>query len=243
MNIFIKTLIAFTFSISIFATTDILVGAYHFPPFYMKKNGAKSGILLEMIQELNKVQDKYRFKIVETSARRRYRDFTSNRFDMIFFESPKWGWSERKINYVMTPPFSLGGEKFIALKRDRNQSYLKQLEKKTILLFDGYHYGFLDYEIKKDFNAKLTYTNSHEGNILSILKGRGDIAIVTESYLNLFFDNNSQFKDKLIISEHYDQEYDHRVIMTKTSHISKDMMMSLLIKIKDMPCCRKVFKF
>ncbi|MFG1494270.1 hypothetical protein [Halobacteriovorax sp. ZH4_bin.1] len=243
MNIFTKVLIAFSFSISIFAAKDILVGAYHFPPFYMKKNGEKSGVLLEMIEELNKVQNKYHFKIIETSARRRYRDFTSSRYDLIFFESPKWGWSDHQISYVMTPPFSFGGEKFIALKKDRNQNYLKQLKKKMILLFDGYHYGFLDYEVDKSFNAKIVYTNSHEGNILSILKGRGDIAIVTESYLDIFFDKNSELKDKLIISEHYDQVYDHRVIMTKSSHISKDMMMSLLKQIKDRPCCRKLFKF
>ncbi|EPZ52077.1 ABC transporter, substrate-binding protein, family 3 [Bacteriovorax sp. BAL6_X] len=243
MNSFIKFLIAFSFSISIFAIKDILVGAYHFPPFYIKKHGAQSGVLFEIIEELNKVQNKYRFKIIETSARRRYRDFTSNQFDMILFESPKWGWRERHIDYVMTPPFSFGGEKVIALKEGRNQTYLKQLEKKTILLFDGYHYGFLDYKINKKFDAKIIYTNSHEGNILSLLKGRGDIAIVTESYLNIFFEKNSEVREKLIISEHYDQKYDHRVLLTKSSRISKDMVMSLLRQIKDRSCCRKLFKF
>ncbi|WP_158246761.1 ABC transporter substrate-binding protein [Halobacteriovorax sp. DA5] len=240
MNYFTKYALIFAFSTSLFAAKEVQVGAYQFPPFYISKNGKKSGLVYEVIKELNKVQSEYRFKIVETSARRRYRDFTTKRFDLILFESPKWGWEERGIKYDMTPSFLKGGEKFIAKKdKNRTHAYLRDLKKKSILLYDGYHYGFLDFDIDQKYDAKLIYTNSHEGNILSVLKGRGDIAVVTESYLTQFLEDNKNLKDKLIISTHYDQEYSHRALVTQDSIITSEKFYHFLKLIKDRPCCRQ----
>ena len=87
----------------------------------------------------------------------------------------------------------------------------------------GYHYGFADFisdekYLKETYN--IHFSRDHETNIRKVLEGRTDISIVTKSYLNLFLAKHPQFKNQLIISEKVDQEYNHRVLITKDSLIT-----------------------
>lgn len=243
MRYFLINFLILLCSLSIHAEVKVNVGAYNFPPFYL--HDSKDGLLNRLVKNLNKVQKKYRFEIKETSPERRYRDLENGEYDLIFFESAVWGWNERSILFQQTRPLFSGGEKYIAQK-DSNKGKSKNeifsdLETKNILLFNGFHYGFLGFTSGNPQKNNLIYTNSHRGNILNIIKGRGDIAVVTESYLIDFFKKNPELKEKVIISDKYDQKYNQSVIIRPYSPISKDELMGILEKVKRNPCCRDIF--
>ncbi len=196
---------------------QVQVGGYEFPPFVIVKDGKTTGLTFDFIRELNRFQNKYIFKFILTTPNRRYSDFNKKYFDLLFFESKHWGWDSYETE--SSNIFLKGGEVYIARHQPgRDQSYFKVLHNKKLLGILGYHYRFANFEsdptkLKKRFDIGLTST--HSGNILSIIFGRADIAIVTESYLKMFLFRHPHYRHKLIISEHYDQEYHHSILIRK----------------------------
>ena len=72
----------------------VKVGGYDFPPFAERNaQGEWSGLSLDLIELLNRSQTEYQFSFSPTSASRRHHDFDNDRFDLVFFESPRWGWA------------------------------------------------------------------------------------------------------------------------------------------------------
>ena len=75
------------------ALQEVRVGGYHFPPYLDKPESPyPQGLVPELLRALNAAQQQYRFVLVPTSATRRYRDLESGRFELMFFESTRWGW-------------------------------------------------------------------------------------------------------------------------------------------------------
>ena len=118
---------------SLSAAEKVNVGGYIFPPFVEKDNkGNISGITIDLIDSMNKIQDEYHFNFVLTSSRRRYVSFEEGEFDILFFESILWGWQETNIE--ATKVFLKGGEVFVALKsKAKNQNYFKIYLNYTII--------------------------------------------------------------------------------------------------------------
>ncbi|WII72070.1 transporter substrate-binding domain-containing protein [Bdellovibrio sp. 22V] len=186
----------------------VLVGGYEFPPYIMRKNGHVQGLTLDFIELLNQKQTKYAFTFVLTSPTRRYSDMKDGRFQIIPFESSTWGWSRELIE--SSKIFHEGGEVFITLKeKGKDQSYFKSLEGKTIKGIQGYHYEFVGLSTApkalKNFNIELTST--HDGNILSVLNKRAELAIVSKEYLDLYLQENPDVKERLLVSKDFDQIY------------------------------------
>lgn len=74
------------------AQEQIRIGAAHFPPYTVNpERDTDSGLLAQLIQALNALQDTYHFTLVPTSIPRRFRDFNEGRIDMAIFENPDWG--------------------------------------------------------------------------------------------------------------------------------------------------------
>lgn len=199
---------------SVFANQQVLkVGAYIFPPYFEKEDSEKSGALVDLITLLNRSQSEFKFEIYETSPKRRYQDFTNGKYDIIFFESPLWGWGDysEKITFhgndiVDQEVFITSHEKF----KKFGETYLTDLKGKSIGLFLGYHYKFAGYNsdetyLKKNFNAYVS--SSHIRNILSISKGRLDLAIVTKSFIDKYLFENPSLKETVYVSKVYDQQY------------------------------------
>jgi ABC-type amino acid transport substrate-binding protein len=57
-------------------------------------------------------------------------------------------------------------------------------------------------------------TSSNEGSIEMVLDGRGDVAVVSDAFLNWYLRKNPA-KRKLLISKKVDQHYLHTVIVRK----------------------------
>lgn len=219
----------------------IKVGAYDFPPFVLWQSGVPHGIVTEIVKELNSIQQNHKFQLVETSANRRYEDLQSKLYDVIFFESIKWGWENYPIN--ASNIFLVGGEVFIAKKfPNSNQAYFNQLKNKTIRGILGYHYGFASFSTDPKFLKQwnLELTNSHEGNIMAVLEDRSNLAIVTKEYLDLFLKRNPAAKSQLLISKKMDQVYQHTVLVRKDALITVGELNSLLDKLKKNQFFKKV---
>lgn len=199
------------------------VGGAFFPPYVAKAEQSQhAGLLPQLLDALNRAQRDFRFIVRPTSIPRRFQDFEQGRIDMSMFENPAWGWQGIAHNVV-----DMGledAEVFVArVEPQRGQEYFKRLRGKRLALFNGYHYGFADFNaepqfLAKNFNATLSY--SHDSNLLMVLHGRADIALATRSYVSDFLEYHRQYAGQLLISQRVDQRYQHRVLLRPAAPIS-----------------------
>jgi ABC-type amino acid transport substrate-binding protein len=207
------------------------VGAYHFPPYVVKPEGDRvGGLLPELLQALNQSQRDYRFTLVATSTMRRYRDLQNGRFDLILFESPGWGW--QGIAHAALDLHINDAEVYVArLQPGRDEHYFDNLNGKRMALYSGYHYGFADFNSDKQvltqqYNAVLTY--SHDSNLIMLLRGRADVAVVTRSYLRAYQQRYPEQSSALLVSRRVDQVYQHQALFRPLSAISPQAFADLL---------------
>lgn len=214
------------------ASQLVRVGGYDFPPYVDSKPGEGPDMLGRIIAQLNTLQSEYRFEFVPVAARRRYGDLVEARFDVMFFESPQWGWQGQGFPADFTKVFMTGGEVYITQAvAGRGQDYFDDLTGKRLVGILGYHYGFAGFEgdpeiLSRRFDIKLV--NQHRSSIELVLSGRRDIAVVTEAYLRRFLFDNPESQGKLLVSQRLDQSYEHRVLVRRGGPIGVAAMEALL---------------
>lgn len=226
------------------AVQVVRVGAAHFPPYTIRpENGADTGLLPELVQALNHSQSDYRFELVPTSIPRRFGDFKEGRTDMAIFENPDWGWKD--IPHTTVDMGLEDAEIFVAQKEPgRQQSYFADLKGKRLALYSGYHYEFANFNadpkyLAETYNATLTY--SHDSNLLMVLRGRADIALVTRSYLFDYLLRNDKVRDELLVSQRIDQIYHHYAILSPKAPITGEAFGKLLQGLRDSGQMLKIF--
>lgn len=214
----------------------IKVGAYHFPPYVSKpESEAPQGLLPDLLATLNAQQSDYQFVLVPTSVTRRFRDFQSARYDLIMFESPTWGWQN-------TPHETFDmqvqdAEVYVAkAAAGRGQEYFSQFSGKRLALYNGYHYGFAQFNadpeyLAKQFNAVLTY--SHDSNLLMVLRERADLTVVTRSYLHRYLLRYPEQRTQMLVSDRVDQVYRHQALLRPNAPISVEGLRGLLRQLRD----------
>jgi polar amino acid transport system substrate-binding protein len=214
---------------------EVKVGGYLFPPFVQMHGQEISGLTLDLIELFNQQQSQFQFNFVPTSPNRRYRDFKRGMYDVIFFESPQWGWQDTPIQ--TSDVFLKGGEVFFAVNREnRTQAYFDHLKDKRIVAILGYHYSFLNNEtnsktLKQHYDIKLM--NSPKTVINQVINDKADIGIATYSYLQGQMKHNPLVKDKIIIGDTFDQTYEHRVLIRKGHPLTPKYMNALLTQLKN----------
>lgn len=190
----------------------VAVGGYAFPPFVeLTSAGDWRGISLSLLHELNQMQDEYHFEFYPTSAGRRYADMQAGRYQLMLFENPAWGWPPGQVEGL--EGLVLGQEVFIARqKAGRDQSYFADRKNKSIALFSGYHYAFADYVTNKPFLRRqhnAVFTQSQESNVQMVLRGRVDLGVVTDAWLENYFERYPQYREQILVSDEPDQLYQH----------------------------------
>ncbi len=219
--------------------TEITVGVYHFPPIAsVDANGKPSGLLGDLLQELEQANPAVSFRVFHTSPKRRYLDFEAGLYDVIFFESPGWGWTKRNVD--ISRPILADEELYVALKKPgRDDSFFDDLEQRSIVAISGYHYGFTGYEtdnsvLEQKFNIESP--DSHSRNINLIKADRpsvAEVAIVSHSYLQRHLARHPEDWDKLLVSREPDQRYQLSIIARKGGAASADEMLRLLAPLVD----------
>lgn len=212
----------------------IKVGGYNFPPF-VEKDG-QSGIVSNLIRNLNKNQDKYNFIFVSTSANRRYRDLKDQKMDLIFFEDESWSWDSSETSYLKTGVILNGGEMFVALnKGSRDQKYFDSFVGKKIRGIFGYHYNFSNMKTDPELLRKkgISLGQSNEENLKDLLEERIDIIVMNSFVIEKKLKEDKSLKEKILISSKKDQTYQLRVILNKQSKITPEEIEKLtLVNIK-----------
>jgi ABC-type amino acid transport substrate-binding protein len=222
----------------------VRVGAAHFPPYTVRpESGADTGLLPQLVAALNALQSDYRFVLVPTSIPRRFGDFKQGRVDMAIFENPNWGW--RDIPHTSVAMGLEDAEIFVAQRLpNRQQDYFADIADKRLALFSGYHYEFAHFNadpkfLAQNYNATVTY--SHDSNLLMVLRGRADIALVTRSYLSDYLLRNEKVGEQLLVSERIDQIYHHYAILRPAAPISGEAFGTLLRNLRDGGQMLKIF--
>lgn len=223
----------------------VRIGAAHFPPYTVRpEQGADTGILPQLVEALNTLQSDYQFVLVPTSIPRRFRDFEQGRVDMAIFENPDWGW--QGIAHTSVDMGLEDAEIFVAQREpDRDQQYFADLAGKRLAVFSGYHYAFANFNadpkyLAEHFNATLTY--SHDSNLLMVVRGRADIALVTRSYLSDFMVRNTDMAGKFLVSERIDQVYHHYALLRPKAPITGEAFAALLKQLRDNGQMLKIFE-
>lgn len=200
-----------------FAKVPVRVGAYEFPPYVQFQQDQATGLLVELITQLNQLQQEYHFELVMTTAIRRHQDFQQGLFDAIFFEDINWGWQQRGLKLQQSPAFAQADEVFIALKSNaKSQHWFADLNGKSIAGILGYHYRIADYQTDPELLSSrylLIPVSDHHASIELVLKERTDTAIVTRSFLSQYLDLQPQYREILLISERIDQSYQHQLLL------------------------------
>jgi ABC-type amino acid transport substrate-binding protein len=226
----------------------VRIGAAHFPPYTVRpESGADTGLLPQLVEALNALQSDYQFVLVPTSIPRRFGDFKQGRIDMAIFENPAWGWKDiphTDVDMGLEDAEIFVAQRQLAGRAVRQQDYFADLTGKRLALFSGYHYEFANFNaepqyLAKNYNATLTY--SHDSNLLMVLRGRADIALVTRSYLNDYFLRNLNVANELLVSDRIDQIYHHYAILRLAAPISGDAFGKLLQGLRDNGQMLKIF--
>lgn len=222
-------LAGFLLSTNTLAGEVVKVGIYDFPPYVFMANKA-IGITEKMITAMNTFQNKYEFVAVPTTARRRYKDFENNKFDMLMFESIKWGWQDFPV--IASQVFITGAEVYVSkAEPGRGQEYFSSFTNKTLIGVFGYNYQFASFHSEPDFLTKhinFVYTNSQQQSLQLILNNRGDIAILSKEYVKYYFERAPHAKTQLLISDKIDQIYQHTILVRKHTTPSIEYINTLL---------------
>lgn len=214
----------------------VRVGGYVFPPFVNEVSGGRwSGLTLDVLGALNRMQDQYEFVFYPTSARRRFRDFKQGHYDVMLFESPQWGWQHEAVDSLPSP--LAGREVFIARAVEgRGQEYFNDRQGKRIALFSGYHYAFAGFDSDREYlrtqhNAVMTF--SHESKIRMVLRGRVELSVVGETFLEHYLAKHPVYREQLLISQEPDQEYRHALIVRRGAQPEVALLGELFAQLDD----------
>ncbi len=226
--------IAVGYTQTVQSETTINVGGYVFPPFLDIQNQQYTGILIDTIQAFNKSQTQYKFKFTSTSSKRRYHDLSSGRFDVIMFESEKWGWDSQPVHASST--LLTNSEIYIAKRQQqRSQQFFESIQDRKLVAVLGYHYRFANYMSNADylnelFNIRLV--SSMETVINQIIHGQADIGVVTYTYLKYFYKQHPLIEPQILIGDVVDHQYEQKAILAKNRNITLDQLNEIISKVQ-----------
>ena len=236
-------LVGWVLAFTVAAQTPVVVkvGVYPFLPF----SDGSAGLTHELVDALNSFQSEYRFETVSTSANRRYRDMADGVYSHIFFENIKWGWPRGQVE--ATKVYLQGdGEVFVArAQRGRGQEYFQSLTDKDLMVVLGYHYAFADFEatpglLRKRFS--ITFSTDNAVILHNLLAGRGDVAVLTKSYLGKYLTENPQDRGLLLLSDRMDQTYAHTALVAKGARPSAQEVNRILVQMESAGVLPKLWK-
>jgi polar amino acid transport system substrate-binding protein len=229
---FYATLVSYLLSTCALGADVVKVGVYDFPP-YAFISDKTTGITIQMIAAMNKLQLKYEFIAVPTTAIRRYSDFEKEKFDMMIFESKHWGWEKYPV--AASQAFVTGAEVYVTqAKSGRGQEFFSDFKNKAMIGVLGYHYQFAGFNAEQKYlesNFNILQTNSQKKSLELILNNRGEIAVLSKEYLKYHLSHSPKDNNKLLISRKFDQIYQHTILVRQNSTPSISYINKLLTKI------------
>ena len=100
--------------------------------------------------------------------------------------------------------------------RPRPQRFFDDPSQHHLIGVTGYHYGVGQFNADPVYlqrKLNITLVKDNVSALQALLKGRGEVAILNVSYLNQYLLANPDTADQLLISQKWDQQYQHRAIL------------------------------
>lgn len=231
MSRFLLLFAALLCSFPLAAQTTVYVAAYDYPPYF--SDILETDLTRELVKRLNEHQDNYEFVIQVIPPSARYQALSENGCcDVIFFESPSWGWVNRGIDIESTFPLVQGRERLVTVKRTgRSQKFFNSFEGKSLAGVKGYHYliaGELkaSSELKKDYTVYLA--DSRITNIRMVLGGRVDLTTVNDELLAALEGSKQINIERLLLAEKADFIYELHLLVGTSDTIEASTLQRLL---------------
>lgn len=185
---------------------------------------------------LNEHQDDYQFLIQVIPPTSRYNALSQGGCcEVIFFESPRWGWDKSGVSYKKTIPLVKGKERLVTVKKPgRTQAFFDNYEGKTLGGVKGYHY-LLGGELIASDEVKEKYTiylaNSRIINLRMVLGGRVDLTVVNDELLAALDGSNQVKIENLLISDEASHEYTLHLLVGENKKITVETLQQLLTEL------------
>lgn len=213
------------------AQTKIYVAAYDYPPYF--SDILETDLTRELVRRLNEHQSNYEFIIEVIPPSGRYEALSvGGCCDVIFFESPSWGWRNHDVEIETTFPLVRGKERLVTAKKaGRAQSFFNSYEGKRFAGVKGYHYliaGELKAsdELKQEFTVYLA--DSRITNIRMVLGGRVDLTTVNDELLAAL-EGSQQIKvENLLLAENTDFQYELHLLVGHSKKIEASTLQRML---------------
>ncbi|WP_419715198.1 hypothetical protein [Kiloniella laminariae] len=159
--------------------------------------------------------------------------FKKGAYDVSLFDHIEWGWDRSQVE--ATRRYLTGGERYITLSGSEvHPDFFDDLSDKKIGAILGYHYRFSDYEadpaaLSQKFDISLV---TNQMQILKmVLSKRVQVGVMTESFLEYYFQSHQEMRSVLLISDHYDQPYNFVGIVRKNGPISAAQLEKILFSV------------
>lgn len=214
------------------AKKDISVYTYHnHAPFIVND----SGLTYDLIDYLNKGQDKYKF-ILKVIPRKRLNYIlkpwinkecqNGKKCDknwLLLWVNHKWGFGKDSLeNFLWTPLFK--DSNAIISSKEKNFEYTgpKSLINKTLAGVGGHKYIGIDDLVKKGLITRIDGKNEVK-NLEVVYNNRADVTLLAKSAFDYYKKNNSRF-ETLYNSKTPHQEYQRNIM---TNSYNKDLIDTL----------------
>jgi len=155
-----------------------------------------------------------------------------------------WGWQD--LDVVTSNVFLRGGDVYIALKKEgRDQSFFADFSSKILIGIKGYHYGLANFNndpkiLEEKYN--LILGNSSFSVIKLLEHGRGDIAIVSLSFILPYLKQHQRLSKKILISEKLDHQYGHTILTRKNYQVNSEKLNHWLGLLEEQGILKEIWK-
>ncbi|AUH52146.1 hypothetical protein CXB49_15645 [Chromobacterium sp. ATCC 53434] len=220
-----------------FSQTEVVVAAEVWAPMiYFGKDGKPAGSVVEFIDQMNKVQDHYKFKFTIIPKLRLNQVFLEKRADVYPFRTTVW--TKKELNLLPTKTIVSTGDVYIARKDNKygGKAVFSDIPSKKIAGVLGYHYGIFNQNpdekyIKRNFHAELL--PSDEEVMKFILIGRAEVGIMSEILVGAFMQDQA-IRNQLIVSNTADARVDLSNLVRADGPISVADMNAIISKMDSM---------
>ena len=210
------------------------------PPYVLEDN---TGLSQDILDALNKIQNKYEFTLVSLPTLRLRQKFTDGTIHMISLSNINWGYekiSKKSIDLLKVE------DKYFTLKDlGITQDYFKNIGKESTVVVNGFNYKFLNNQkdqkiLEEKYNTKTVLDEN--AVYLMILNRRAKIGVISSTFLNHIKLTQKLNYSKLLIADVSDSEYYRHCLLNKYSPISINELNTYLVKLKNSGELAKIFK-
>jgi ABC-type amino acid transport substrate-binding protein len=229
--------VALLLFISVFASAKetVHVALTSIQPPFVFDDAINSGLIRDLITEMNRVQNEFEFELVLFPPSRAVKYFKTLDVDIIALNDIHWGWD--KLGGIGSLSLTQGRDVFFSFKNNAT----KKRQESSIAAVRGFHYKFNDFDPAKLENNPLINLLKNEADVVTFMSyGRAEKGISSEAYLKwLALSKPELFNNITLLKE--DHTYNRRFIVMPRSVVSLDTINNILLKLKANDLLDRIF--